>query len=147
MILASAAVVEAQAHSKKKQIERLAAKVADAYESYNLSSLDRLRLFRGNVKIVIEYSILDWADPSSKDEQFKVRRFQSFKSAERWLTSREGEGGTPFRESRPLAGCRKGRCTFDFNGGILHNHLYLQKIFYGYRKNRLFIKKVYLLNG
>ena len=75
LIFVSAASVEAQSNSKKKQIERLAAKVADTPD---LSVLDRARLIRGSVKIVIEYSIYD-----IEQDPFEVRRFRSFKNAER----------------------------------------------------------------
>jgi hypothetical protein len=53
----------------------------------------------------------------------------------------------PGRESRPLVRCAKGVCTYNFDGGILHNHLYLKKISYGTRSGCPYIKTIYLLDG
>jgi hypothetical protein len=55
--------------------------------------------------------------------------------------------GLPARESRSRLNCRKGFCNYNFQAGILHNHLYLQKIAYGYRNSRPYIKTIYLLDG
>lgn len=120
--------------------------VATAFSLSNLGSLDARRLRRGKIKIVVEHSLLQGA------EQFEIRRFTTFKQAERWLKSREYPASDPtlklpFRETRPLAGCRRGICRYDFFYGILHNRLYLKKIYYGYRRGRVYVKTIYLYDG
>ncbi|HEX9959687.1 MAG TPA: hypothetical protein VGB00_01980 [Pyrinomonadaceae bacterium] len=136
LIFACAFPAQAQSRSNNKQIKRIAENVSGTPD---LSVLDRLRLIRGNLKIVIEHSI---SEPT-----FEVRHFRSFRAAERWLTSREQPRGFPRRTALPFSGCRKGICTFGSDGGILHNQLYIKKILYGYRKKRPYIKAVYFLDG
>lgn len=75
-----------------------------------------------------------------------MRRFASLARAEAWLKSREHED-LPARSVKPFQKCAKGVCTFDFNGGILHNNLYLKKITYGVRNGCPYIKTIYLLDG
>ena len=135
LILVSAATVAAQTGSSKSRIARLAQKIADVDD---LGSLDRLGLIRGSVKIVIRHSI---AEP-----EFESKSFRSFKAAERWLDSREIDG-FPVRMSMPFKGCGKSVCTFESEGGILHNRLYTKKIIFGYRKNRPYVKAVQFLDG
>ena len=134
LIFVSAILVNAQSRSQEKQIERIAAKIADTDD---LGRLDQ-RLIRGSLKIVIEY---DAGEPLPD-----VRRFRSFKAAERWLKSRERDG-FPIRMFCELEGCREGRCYFDIVGGMSHNRLYTKKILYGYRKKRPYIKAIYFLAG
>jgi hypothetical protein len=43
--------------------------------------------------------------------------------------------------------CAKGVCTYNFDGGILHNNLYLKKITYGMRGGCPYLKSIYLLDG
>jgi hypothetical protein len=97
------------------------------------------------VRIVIENSGADIAvDPNSEYER-KV--FKTFGEFGRWLKSQETEDGLPFRVTMPLVGCKRGLCTYNFDGGIDHNLLYLQKISYGYRNRRPYIKTIFLLAG
>jgi hypothetical protein len=129
----------AQSPINKKTIERLEAALGEAFMEKSLGSLDAERPLPGRVKIVIEHSL--------GENEFVVKYFKTFARAERWLKSQEREDGTPIRETRPLVRCRKGLCTYDFDGGILHNHLYLKKLAYGYRQGRPYIKTVYFLDG
>jgi len=135
LILVSAMTVAAQTRSSKNQIARLAQKIA---ETDDLGRLDRLGLIRGSVRIVIQHSI---AEP-----EFEIKRFRSFKAAERWLDSREIDG-FPMRMSMSFKGCGKSVCTFESEGGILHNRLYTKKVIFGYRKNRPYVKAVQFLDG
>ena len=130
-----------------RQITRTADRVADAYGALNLKGLDKAHLTQGNIKVIIEQSIVDMGDPQWRKHQFEVKQFRSFKGLEAWLKSREHEDGLPFRVSWPRVGCRGGYCKFFLDGGILHNRLYLQKLAYGQRKGKVFIKTLYLLNG
>lgn len=127
---------------KKQPIEDFAKAIAEAYEGKTLSTLDVQRPYVGKVRIVIEHSL---ADDDSKD-RFVIKWFTSLAKAERWLKNREHEE-MPGRESRPLTRCRKGVCTYNFDGGILHNHLYLKKLTYGLRGGCPYIKTIYLLDG
>lgn len=136
ILAALLAVVPGAQAQTRGQIERIARKINEVDD---LGRLDRLGLIRGSVKIVIQHTA--WEGP-----EFEVRRFRSFRAAERWLDSRSRDG-FPRRMSLPLAGCARGVCTFDTNGGILHNQLYRKKILYGFRNKRLYIKAVYFLDG
>ncbi|HEY6046283.1 MAG TPA: hypothetical protein VIU65_06740, partial [Pyrinomonadaceae bacterium] len=90
----------------------------------------------------IEHSLADDNDP----QRFKVRRFASFALAEKWFKKQEIDG-MPGRHAMPLVKCAKGVCTYNFDGGILHNNLYLKKITYGMRAGCPYIKKIYILDG
>lgn len=124
---------------KKRTIEQLVNEFATAYDAKTLGSLDAAHPLLGSVRISIEDSL--------GDNDFTIKRVKTLAQADRWLRSREREEGAPFRETRPLVRCRKGLCTYNFDGGILHNHLYLQKISYGYRNGCPYIKTIYLLDG
>jgi hypothetical protein len=123
-------------------IEKLMKALDDAYNTGTMGRLDARRPYLGKVRVVIEHSLGDGGKGS-----FERRQFSTLAQAERWLKRRERQDGTPFRETRPLEECSSGMCTYDFNGGILHNHLYLQKVSYGFVKGRPYIKTIYLLDG
>ena len=132
----------AQPTCQHQTIEPLAKAIAARYEGKTLASLDAGKPYVGAVRIVIEHSL---ADDDAKD-RFVIKRFASFARFEAWLKSREVED-LPARESRPLERCAKGACTYNFDGGILHNHLYLKKIIYGFRGRCPYLKTIYLLDG
>jgi hypothetical protein len=134
--------VRAVSPCKKQPVEDLAKAIAAAYEGKTLGSLDAQKPYVGKVRIVIEHSL---GEDDDKD-RFVIKSFTSLAKFERWLKSREHEE-MPARESRPLTRCRKGVCTYNFDGGILHNHLYLKKITYGLRGGCSYIKTIYLLDG
>jgi hypothetical protein len=124
-------------------IEQLMKALDEAYSIGTMGRLDARRPYLGGVRVVIEHSI----GGDGGADSFERRRFRTLAQAERWLKSREREDGTPLRETRPLEECSGGMCAWDFNGGILHNHLYLQKVSYGFIKGRPYIKTIYLLDG
>ena len=138
----SAAGAAAQTRARAKQIGRIAEKVADAFASHDFGRLDRLRLFEGKLKLVIDTPTADYMIG-----EFQYFRFRSFMRLEQWLTSRENNIGLPFRLYIPFRGCRREVCRFESEGGILHNRLYVEKVSFYYRKKRPFIKAVYLLYG
>jgi hypothetical protein len=123
-------------------IEQLVKTLAEAYAARTLGQLDSESFVFGKVAIVIEHSL---ADDNAKG-RFVTKAFKTFGEAEQWLRSRERDE-QPGREIRPFRRCSRGLCTFDLEGGITHNRLYLQKVGYGYRKGRPYIKKIYLLDG
>lgn len=129
--------------SSNSTIEQLVKSLAEAYTSKTLGKLDAETPYLRKIRIVIEHSL---AEEGAKDS-VEVKEFRTLAQAERWLRSREISEGVPARGGMPLEQCSKGVCTFDFNGGILHNHLYLQEIRYGYRRGRPYIKTIFLLDG
>jgi hypothetical protein len=134
--------VHAESPCAKQPPQDLAKSIAEAYVGKTMGSLDAQKPYVGKVRIVIEHSL---AEDDAKD-RFVIKWFPSLAKAESWLKSREHEE-MPGRESRPLVGCAKGACTYNFDGGILHNHLYLKKITYGVRTGCPYIKTIYLLDG
>lgn len=134
--------VHAESPCKTQPIGSLVTAVAEGYEAKTLGSLDAQKPYVGKVRIVIENSL---AEDNAKD-RFVIKSFTSLAKAESWLKSREHDG-MPGRETRPLVRCAKGVCSYNFDGGILHNHLYLKKITYGSRGGCPYLKTIYLLDG
>ena len=138
----AAAHTGAQTPAQKKLIDAAANQVADAYAARDLGRLDRLGLLPpGGVRILVGHSL------GEEGRDLVVRNFTSFYRAERWLSNRHPQPGLPRRVVQAFKGCRKGTCTFGEDGGILHNHLYLQEISYVFRNGRLFIKEIYFYDG
>jgi hypothetical protein len=135
LIIPSAA--QAQSRFKKGTIGALEDAFSTAFALNRLGGLDAKLPDHGKVRVVVEYSVLD--------PEIKV--FKTFSALGQWLKSRETEDGFPRTVTMPLVGCKRGLCTYDFNGGILHNHLYLKKLSYGYRNGRPYLKTIFLLNG
>ncbi|HEX8709446.1 MAG TPA: hypothetical protein VF723_14470 [Pyrinomonadaceae bacterium] len=136
---------QAQSRSHKETIEQLEDAFSTAFGLDTLKTLDAKGSNPGKLRVVVEHPGADLAvDPKGEYER-KV--FETFGQLGLWLKSRENEGGLPLRVSMPLVACKRGLCTYNFDGGILHNHLYLQKISYGYRKRRPYIKTIFLLAG
>jgi hypothetical protein len=134
-------VIPMEAQSAKKQvkpqtIEQLATSVADAYTN---GKLDQLEIpLTKKVQIRIKHSL--------GEGQEIVREFKTWQDSEKWLSSMSRDS-LPARESRSLLNCKQGFCNYNFQAGILHNHLYLKKISYAYKHGRPYIKTIYLLDG
>lgn len=141
-LLGPAASVVAQAKCKKQPIKNLVEAFAESFANKTMGTLDAHRPFVGRFTIRIEHSLADDDDP----QRFEVRRFSSFARAEAWFKSREIEG-MPGRNTRPVLKCAKGVCSYNSEGGILHNNLYLTKITYGIRHGCPYIRTIYLLDG
>ena len=142
ILLSLSLPVHAQSRCKKQAIEDLVKAVAEGFETKTMRSLDAQKPYVGRVRIVIEHSL---ADDNAKD-RFVIRSFTSLARAEAWLKNREHDA-MPGRDTRPLASCAKGVCTYNFDGGIVHNTLYLKKINYGTRGGCPYMKTIYLLDG
>lgn len=139
-VLASMAnIVVAKSPSDREQIDLMAKAVADAYLTKELGKIDRKYPAIGKITISIEHSL-------GEEPNREVKEFKTFAQGDRWLKSKE-HSELPQREIRPSIGCKKGLCTYNFDGGILHSHLYLQKVAYSYHNNRPYVKTIYLLNG
>ena len=142
IVLGLSLTIRAQSPCKQQPVAGLAKQIAEAYQGKSLSGLDARKPYRRTVRIVIEHSL---GEPDDKG-RLVSRSFSSLARAEAWLKKREHDE-MPARESRPLQRCAKGACTYNFDGGILHNHLYLKKITYGTRSGCPYLKTIYLLDG
>jgi hypothetical protein len=128
---------QAQSRSKIKTIEQLEDAFSIAFMN-NLTELDAKYPNHETFRVIIEYS-------SALDPDIRV--FRTFGALGRWLKSRETEDGFPWRLSTQLVGCKRGVCTFEFEGNLQHNRLYIQKLSYGYRNGRPYLKTIFLLAG
>ena len=138
LLLCASATV---AQSQKKSIEQIQAAVAEAYKAKTLGQLDGRRLVNGSLLVVIEHSL------SEGKGQYVRRKFKTLGQLDAWLKQHERAEGAPFRQLMPLKKCAQGRCSYNFDGGILHNQLYLHDLYYGVRKGRPYILKLHLLDG
>ncbi len=141
-VFSLSSMAAAQTVCKQQPVETLAKSVAEAYNQKTLATLDHHKPYRGSIRVVIEHSLADDDAP----DRFVVRRFASLARFERWLKSREHEE-MPARSIMPFKSCARGVCSFDFDGGILHNNLYLKKITYGASKGCPYLRTIYLLDG
>jgi hypothetical protein len=148
MLFVTPSSAQTQSPTKRLTIEKLVDEFEIAYVADTLETLDAKYPNRARMRVVIEYQTID--------PEIKV--FKTFRGFGQWLRGRETdpegmpvEAGTtiklPRRVTILLVGCKRGLCTYDFDGGILHNHLYIKKISYGYRKGRPYIKTIFLLSG
>lgn len=142
MFIACPAVI-GQTQSQQKPDE-LAQSISDAYKAKTLADLDKQHLVAGTITVVIEHSLMEGKNGKGL---MKVRRFKTLAAIDKWLNSQQREDGSPFRETKPLKKCTRGRCAYDFDGGILHNQLYLHDLYYSSRNGRLYITKLHLLDG
>lgn len=140
--ITSAVSVNAQTRCKKQPVTDLVNSFADSFANKSMDSLDVTRSHAGRFTFRIEHSLADDND----SQRFEIKSFSSFAAAEQWLKSREIEG-MPGRNTRPLLKCARGVCSYNSEGGILHNNLYLTKITYGVRNGCPYLKTIYLLDG
>lgn len=136
MIIAMSTIAFGQNLSTRNNIDRLAKKMN---ETYSLTPLDRLGVLGSRLKVEIQHSIIE--------PEFESRWVKNFTGAERWLKSREDAEGFPRRYALQFKGCRAGICTFESEGGILHNQLYLKQIRYRFRGGRIVVTAIRFLDG
>ena len=129
---------QAQPRSKIKTVGQLEDAFSKAFGRDRLAELDARYPNHGKFRVIIEYS-----SPLEPD----IRVFRTFGALGRWLKSRETEGGFPWRMDTTLVGCRRGVCTYEIEGNLAHNRLYIQKLSYGYRNGRPHLKTIFLLAG
>jgi hypothetical protein len=140
IFLASILFVTEPIQAAAPTLQQLAIATEEAYSTRNLGKLDSGRPV-SKVRVTIEHSL------GEDQNRFVTQEFQTLAAAEQWLRSRERGDQMPVRAGKPLLNCRKRICTYNFKSGILHNHLYLKKITYGYSNGRPYIKSLYLLDG
>ena len=124
----------ATASYQTQTIKQLAEAVSDAFTAGELGRLDAERPYSGAVRIRVEHSITG---------DIVTRSFKTLEAAEQWLTKDNQDSG---RNGGALRRCRKGVCTFE-QEGMLHNNLYLQRITYGIRRGRPYIKAIHVIDG
>jgi hypothetical protein len=137
LMLVSVCFVTTKAQSQTN-LRRMADQVSTAFSLGNMKSLDSKRLRRGQIAVTVENS--------GGEVEFEYYRFSSFAAVDRWLKKHEIDD-LPEKIGWPLVGCKKGTCEFFQDGGISHNHLYLTKVTYGHRNNRLYVTGIQLLAG
>ncbi len=123
---------------KDTTIEKAIKLLTDAYAGKRMKTLDGIGIKGDEVQFVIEHSLTS---------DYEVEEARTFSQADRWLRSLEIEKDMPSREVRPLVWCRKGLCVFDFEDGISHNALYIDKVTYVYKQGCPSLRTVFLLNG
>lgn len=141
-LLIGSSTVQAAHPAQCDTIDQVADQLGRAFEDREMGRLDPSRPYVGSVAIVYEHSL--------GEGRPRTRTFRSLGAAEKWLQSQErgvAEEMGPRRHLMPLKRCRAGVCTYDFEGGILHNQLYIKKFTYGMRRGRPYIKAIYLLDG
>ena len=132
-----------QAQSQDKAARKLAGKMAAAFAN-DVRPLDRDRLLRGRLKMSIQHSII----PDDSFPEYESRTFQSFSAMELWLKSEENQPGFPVRTSGERISCRRGVCRLDLiDGQMMHNHVYLTRVWYGRSRGRLYVKRIRMLYG
>jgi hypothetical protein len=93
-------------------------------------------------------SIQNWIVPDDNSPEFESRTFRNFTAMERWLKSEENQPGFPLRTSGDKLSCRRGLCRLDLlDGQMMHNHVYLTRVWYGHSKRGLYVKRIKLLYG
>ncbi|HVG19110.1 MAG TPA: hypothetical protein VNI02_08650 [Blastocatellia bacterium] len=116
---------QAQSRPKKLTIGKLIDEFEIAFVQDRLERLDAKRPHHGRIRVEIEYSTIE---PD-------IKVFRTFGALGRWLRNMETDsapmedGSTmklPMRVMSEVS-CKRGVCTYDYDGGILHNHLYIKK--------------------
>ena len=139
LIVAACSFGQAQRHSKLRGPAKLANDVATAF-SLRLGKLDRQSLLRGRLRLTMQNWI---AEP-----EFEFKSFRNFAAMERWMKREEHQPGFPMRTSGDKVYCRRGLCRLDLlDGQMMHHHVYLTRINYGYRNGRIYIKRLRILYG
>jgi hypothetical protein len=131
---------QARAHlsPQTQTTEQFADAVATAWSAGKLGSLDAGRPYVGSVRVVVEGTI---GEPPNVER----KTFKSLAQIDRWFKSNERADG-PGRNVGPLQKCSRGVCTFEVVG-MNHNNLFLQKITYGMRKGKPYLKAIYIEDG
>jgi len=108
-----------------------------------LTPLDRDHLLLGRLKVRFENSGADIGQAP-----YVTKYFRSFAALEKWMKRSEGyQPGLPIRDTGEKPTCSRGRCEMYMQYGSLHNHVYLEKLFYGYSRGRIYIKALHIMYG
>lgn len=119
--------------AKKGTIEHLAQTLAAAFESGTMSSLDAEKPYLKTVKLVFEDSLSDGKTSTT---------YKTLQAAEQAF---RGKNETGNFASHQFQNCANGVCSFE--GGVVHNTLFLHKITYTVVKGRPYIKAIHFITG
>jgi hypothetical protein len=133
--------ITASAQSPQTSIEPVRQSVADAYKAKTMRTLDDKKLIQGTLVVRIVHSLMEGKGSVVR------RSFKSFAQFEAWLKKGEREEGAPFRQVSELVKCSSGHCKYNYDGGILHNQLYLHDIYYQFCQGKPYITRIDLLDG
>jgi len=129
------------AQTQKDSIDQLQKSVAETYKAKTMSTLDQKKLIQGSFVVRTVHSLMEGKG------SVVSRRFKTFAQFDAWLKKHEREEGSPFRQVSEIVKCSRGHCEYNYDGGILHNQLYLHDIYYRFRKGRPYITRIDLLDG
>ena len=135
------ATSSALAQSQKQLVDQLHVSVADTDKAKTMRTLDEKKLIQGSLLVRIVHSLMEGKG------SVVSRRFKTFAQFDAWLKKHEREEGAPFRQVSELVKCSKGHCAYNYDGGILHNQLYLHDIYYQFRNGKPHITRIDLLDG
>lgn len=130
-----------QGQTQKKTIDQLQQSVAETYKAKTMSTLDQKKLIQGSFVVRTVHSLMEGKGA------VRSRRFKTFAEFDAWLKRHEREEGSPFRQVSEIVKCSRGHCEYNYDGGILHNQLYLHDIYYRFRNGRPYITRIDLLDG
>jgi hypothetical protein len=141
LVLIVLATSTALAQTQKNSIPQLRESVAETYKTKTMSRLDDKKLIQGSALLRIVHSLMEGKG------SLVSRRFKTFAQLDAWLKKRERREGAPFRQVSELVKCSKGHCEYNYDGGILHNQIYLHDIYYRFRNGKPYITRIDLLDG
>ena len=119
-------------------IQQFASDLANAWSEGNLASFDAKRPYVGAVRVIVEAQV---GEPPNVER----KSFRTLAQIDRWFKRNERADG-PGRNVGPLEKCSRGVCTFVLEG-MNHNNLFMQKITYGMRKGKPYVKAIYIADG
>ena len=129
------------AQNQKTSIDQIEKSVAETYKAKTMSTLDQKQLIQGSFLVKIVHSLMEGKG------SVVSRRFKTFAEFDGWLKKHQREEGAPFRQVSEIVECSRGHCEYNYDGGILHNQLYLHDIYYRFRSGRPYIVRIDLLDG
>jgi hypothetical protein len=124
--------------TQKQTVQEFVNDVAKAWGEGNLGSLDAGRPYVGTVRVIVEAQ-------AGEPPNVERKSFRTLAQIDRWFKRNERADG-PGRNVGPLEKCSRGVCTFEVVG-MNHNNLFLQKITYGMRKGKPYVKAIYIADG
>ena len=134
-------VISPLAQAQKTSIDKLHQSIAETYKAKTMSTLDQKQLVHASFVVRIVHSLMEGKG------SVVSRRFKTLAEFDSWLKKREREEGAPFRQVSEIVKCSRGHCAYNYDGGILHNQLYLHDIYYRFRNGRPYITRIDLLDG
>ncbi|MFT3744940.1 MAG: hypothetical protein QM785_11695 [Pyrinomonadaceae bacterium] len=141
IIVISLGILTAAAYGQNAERRRVANAVGDGFAA-DLRPLDRKGLQHGGFSVLYQYWITD-----IDQKEYESRRFGSFTAFENWLRKNtRKEDNTPFRVAGNVKNCTATNCTIE-TGNMRHNHLFLKRVWFAYRRGKPIVRKIHLIYG